>query len=310
MSGKDPLVSICCITYNHEQYIRYAIEGFLIQLTDFEYEIIIHDDASTDSTANIIRDYEEKHKELIKPIYQKVNQYSLGRKPWSEFVFPKCRGKYIALCEGDDYWTDPLKLQKQVDILEQNPTYTGIATQCKVTDGETVRVFRNYTRNTITLNDLLAGRIFHTATFMFKKVLIQNITFPIGYLSGDRLLFMVCAYFGPIYFLSDITAVYRRNEGGLSKKVDVPMMEKDISMLDWFSANFAGFPVRKLRTYILHSIISYSNKITLRDYFRYTFKMVWSAFTSLSLQNLLFVTKHLVWLPKTLYLMKKQNRIL
>ncbi len=117
---KDPLVSVCCITYNHENYIRDAIEGFLMQKTDFPFEIIIHDDASTDATADIIREYERKYPDIIKPIYQTENQYSKGEKV-TLFTFKAARGKYIALCEGDDYWIDPLKLQKQITEMEKHP---------------------------------------------------------------------------------------------------------------------------------------------------------------------------------------------
>ena len=111
-----PIVSICCITLHHEKYIRDAIEGFLMQKTSFPIEILIHDDASTDDTANIIREYEEKFPNIIKPIYQTENQYSKGISISATYQFPRALGKYIALCEGDDYWTDPLKLQKQVDF--------------------------------------------------------------------------------------------------------------------------------------------------------------------------------------------------
>jgi len=116
-----PLVSVCCITYNHEKYIRDAIEGFLMQKTTIPIEILIHDDASTDGTADIIKEYEAKCPDIIKPIYQTENQYSKGINPYPVFVYPRARGKYIALCEGDDYWIDPYKLQKQVDFLEANP---------------------------------------------------------------------------------------------------------------------------------------------------------------------------------------------
>ena len=119
-----PLVSICSITYNHAPYIRQCLDGFLMQKTSFMYEIIIHDDASTDGTAEIIKEYAEKYPNLITPIFQTENQYSKGlRGFYARFVFPKAKGKYIATCEGDDYWTDPLKLQKQVDFLEENPDF-------------------------------------------------------------------------------------------------------------------------------------------------------------------------------------------
>lgn len=119
---QEPLVSICCVTYNHEKYIRDAIESFLMQKTDFPFEIIIHDDASTDRTADIIREYEKKYPEIIKPIYQTENQYSKGVRI-SFIAFKKTKGKYIAFCDGDDYWTDPMKLQTQVTFLERNPDY-------------------------------------------------------------------------------------------------------------------------------------------------------------------------------------------
>ncbi len=118
-----PAVSICCITYNHEKYIRDALNSFLMQKTNFPIEILIHDDASTDGTANIIREYEAKYPDIIKTIYQTVNQYSQG-KDVSQFNFNRAQGKYIALCEGDDYWCDPQKLQRQFDYMESHPACT------------------------------------------------------------------------------------------------------------------------------------------------------------------------------------------
>ncbi|WP_341327602.1 glycosyltransferase [Methylotuvimicrobium sp. KM2] len=115
-----PVVSICCITYNHEIYIEDALEGFLIQETDFPFEILIHDDASTDRTADIIREYEAKYPKLIKPIYQTENQYSKGNRPNPTYNFPRARGEYIALCEGDDYWIEAQKLQIQLKALQAN----------------------------------------------------------------------------------------------------------------------------------------------------------------------------------------------
>ncbi len=116
-----PLVSICCITFNQKAYIKDCIDGFLMQKTNFNFEILIHDDASTDGTQEIISEYELKYPNLIKAILQLENQYSKGIKPLVKYIFPIAQGKYIALCEGDDYWTDPFKLQKQVDFLETNP---------------------------------------------------------------------------------------------------------------------------------------------------------------------------------------------
>ena len=138
------LVSIWCLTYNHELYIRDAIEGFLAQKTSFGYEIIIHDDASTDKTAEIIREYEQKYPNLIRGIYQEENQFGKNQ-PSIEWILElekqNCKGKYIALCEGDDYWIDAQKLQLQVDYLEAHP-------ECIMTVHDTIDMdYKNYTVN-------------------------------------------------------------------------------------------------------------------------------------------------------------------
>lgn len=118
-----PMVSITCNTYMHENFIRDAIESFLMQKTTFKVEILVHDDASTDNTADIVREYESKYPHLFRNVYQIENQYKKIPKTKKFIPRYKERGKYIARCEGDDYWTDPYKLQKQVDFLEHNPDY-------------------------------------------------------------------------------------------------------------------------------------------------------------------------------------------
>lgn len=121
---KEVMVSILCITYNHEAYIRDSLDGFIKQKTNFPFEIIVHDDASTDRTAEIIREYEKKYPEIVKPIYQKENQYSKGINILADVIYSFAFGKYIALCEGDDYWIDEHKLQKQIDYMECHPDCT------------------------------------------------------------------------------------------------------------------------------------------------------------------------------------------
>lgn len=117
------MVSIRCLAYNHEKFIRETLEGFVMQKTNFRFEAIVHDDASTDGTAEIIREYAEKYPDIIKPIYETENQYSKKDGSLFRITHEACKGKYIAFCEGDDYWTDPYKLQKQVDFLETHPDF-------------------------------------------------------------------------------------------------------------------------------------------------------------------------------------------
>lgn len=136
---ESPLVSICCITYNHEAFIRDAIEGFLIQKTDFPVEILIFDDASQDRTQEIIKEYVLKNRNIIS-FLQTENQWSKGKYGLIDWLFPAAKGKYIALCEGDDYWTDPYKLQKQVDFLEENEEYAVCFHRYKIVDNETKSV--------------------------------------------------------------------------------------------------------------------------------------------------------------------------
>ena len=121
MAAEKPMVSVYCLTYNHENYIRDCLEGFVAQKTAFPFEVIVHDDASTDRTAEIVQEYEKKYPHIFKVIYEEENQYQRHRPILRDLVLPIVRGKYIAICEGDDYWIDDQKLQDQVTILENNP---------------------------------------------------------------------------------------------------------------------------------------------------------------------------------------------
>lgn len=117
-------VSILCTVYNHEKYLRRCLDGFINQKTNFRYEAIIHDDCSTDNCKKIIEEYKKKYPDIIVPIYEKENQYSQGKDMFIDILMPKMKGKYFAICEGDDYWIDEYKLQKQYDFMENNPEYS------------------------------------------------------------------------------------------------------------------------------------------------------------------------------------------
>ena len=221
---KEVMVSVICLTYNHESYIRQCLDGFVMQKTDFAFEAIVHDDASTDHTAEIIREYEEKYPNIIKPIYQDENQFSKNSPFLETYVLPKLKGKYIALCEGDDYWTDPLKLQKQVEILDSNPNCTLCYHACKnIYEDGFVGLSRDFgtdVKNSYSFKDIVYKYSFQTATVMFRKELIFTDLlrglFSVGFSFGDNLLYMAAAHYGDVIGLTEEMSVYRRVNNGLS----------------------------------------------------------------------------------------------
>lgn len=173
-----PLVSISCITYNHALYIRECLEGFLMQKTNFPFEILIHDDASTDGTADIIREYQAEYPDLIKPILREKNLYSQGIRCINRFNIERAHGKYIALCEGDDFWTDPNKLQIQFDFMEEHPDYSFCATNFALCDElhKTFTVARplsyvceNKSQQEVCVDILLQRVLFRTASLFFRR---------------------------------------------------------------------------------------------------------------------------------------------
>jgi len=176
--SSEPLVSICCITYNHENFIREAVEGFLMQKTIFPFEIIIHDDASTDKTSEILKEYKAQYPNIIKCFYQTENQYSKGaRRIMARFTFPHARGKYTALCEGDDYWTDPLKLQKQVDYMSGHEDCNLVFTDVQLLEGTENKWYPNWasiTKDTYEFKDLAERNVITTCTVLFRNPYQNN----------------------------------------------------------------------------------------------------------------------------------------
>ncbi|MFB6317421.1 glycosyltransferase [Saccharicrinis sp. FJH54] len=224
----EPLVTIACATYNQEKYIAQTIEGFLLQKTTFKVEIIIHDDASIDDTAKIIREYQKKDAR-IKAIFQKENQHSRGVKPFVDILSQKAEGKYIAICEGDDYWTDPDKLQKQVDFLEANPDYGMVHTNHAIySEHEHKFLKRNFDapvyNDNPTFEDILLKNPVSTLTVLAKTSLIHKVIsdFPENntWKMGDFPMWLGIAHYSKIKYLPDNTAVYRVLKNSLSNQQD------------------------------------------------------------------------------------------
>ena len=218
MQSREIVVSVSCLTYNHAPYIRQCLDGFMMQKTDFAFEVLIHDDASTDGTAEIIKEYEARYPDVIKPIYEDENQWVKGRRGSAVFNFPRARGMYIALCEGDDYWMDPLKLQKQVTFLEKNKTYSMCGHNC-VIYLESTSVFKNYEigiSGTYTLNDIVTRNVYcPTLSVLFRRSAIMDEVFSKYKMMVDMSLAYHLLKYGLGYCLSDKMAVYRVHKGGV-----------------------------------------------------------------------------------------------
>lgn len=218
-----PKLSVVCITYNHERYIRQCLDGFVMQKTDFEFEILVHDDASCDGTAAIIREYERKYPGVFRCVYEKERQW--GKKDiLRDIMFPLVRGEYVALCEGDDYWTDPLKLQKQADFLDRNP-------KCSICFHPVLVMWENgeYADSVFPDEKLLAkvGHLNFPALLKRNFIQTNSVVYrwrfkneslsmiPRRIMPGDWFLHLLHAQCGEIGFLPEVMGVYRKHPGGV-----------------------------------------------------------------------------------------------
>lgn len=221
------MVTIRCIAYNQEAYIRDCLEGFVMQQTNFRFEAIVHDDASTDGTAAIIKEYAEKHPDIIKPILETENQYSKHDGSLGRIMDEHTHGKYVAYCEGDDCWIDPLKLQKQVDYLEAHPDCMLVHTDMDVKDVGTGTILHGKWKHQKNYNQInkdfgsqlipmiLAG-IYSITTLTVcarreaMEVCKKEGLIPVGkeYLMGDTPLWMALASKGSVHLIPDICACY------------------------------------------------------------------------------------------------------
>lgn len=293
-----PMVSICCITYNHELFIEDALEGFLAQETDFPIEIIIHDDASTDLTTEILREYVSAYPKLIKPVYQRVNQFSRGKRPFS-LAAKYTIGEFIALCEGDDFWTEPKKLQTQIDFLVQNPTYSASTHQCiKYYQNQLHEpsMFSATKKSNWTLDDLMFGRKYHTASLVLRGDILRQNPLPEGIVSGDKAISFLLLTYGSINYFPSVMAVYRKNLGGVSSWVTAEMMSGDLKLIPWLENINQKFPVWKYKSIVHGTICSYPSKIRLRVAIRhYLFFLFYSfSYFPKNIKEVFFIAKKLL----------------
>lgn len=223
---KNSLVSVLILAYNHEKYIDETLRGVVQQKTDFKFECYVHDDASTDSTQEIIKSYAEKYPDIIIPYFQKENQFSKGIKPLTKFIYPQLNSKYVAYCEGDDYWTDERKLSKQVGFMEKNPQYSFCChdVNMKYEQGmlEKDIFYQKPDEGNFEIKfiDEFLNHFIATPTIVAKRELIVNVPVNDNLVSGDiyTLLFLLSHANG--YYMKDKMVVKRRNLGGMTQNKD------------------------------------------------------------------------------------------
>ncbi|MBX6362195.1 MAG: glycosyltransferase, partial [Acidobacterium ailaaui] len=266
------IVSVLMITYNHERYIAQAIDSVLMQKTNFDYEIVIGEDCSTDRTREIVIEYKAKYPDKINLLLREKN---VGMIPNFIDTLKACTGKYIALLEGDDYWTDPYKLQRQVDFLEANLAYSSCAHQSFVIyqfPGKLTHYFGNINSDMdLSINDVLGSRPFHTASLVFRNSILKNSSFPQNITSGDRALYLLCASYGKIRYLSDPMCAYRKHDLGISSWVSYDLLKKDLNIIPWIIGINPKFPKYKYLSYIHLAIFSYPSSINLGPLLKHFF---------------------------------------
>lgn len=265
MTDQKTVVSICCLVYNHEKYLRKCLDGFVMQKTNFIFEVLIHDDASTDRSPEIIREYTKRYPNLFKPIYQKENQHSKRIRISCTFQYPRAQGKYLALCEGDDYWTDPLKLQKQYDAMEANPeaSFCAHRVRCVTETGE--RMEQTYPKDELNsyyskdewIRMMLKPRYpLHTSSYFFKTAIIKDKLdrMPSFYIKspvGDVPLMLLAATEGSLIYIDEEMSCYRK--GSIGSWTSRNTTEREIRVLNACSEMY--------REYNKYTDYEYSNYI-------------------------------------------------
>ncbi len=292
------LVSVCMITYNHEKFIAEAIEGVLMQETSFEYELIIANDNSPDNTYVVVKKYIDSHPKGYRIKYFK-HEKNIGMMPNALFVLDKCKGTYIANCEGDDYWTDTYKLQKQVDFLEANPDFSICSTNAYMIyeqnsfqiDFNNVIFDKSVKSHEIYGNQFLKGNCITTLTTVYRN----NIKLYPEWLHkvpiGDWCLHILNSQYGRIWFMEDITAVYRTHSGGVfSQKSQKQQLLKCINTCEILIENLPNFrkelllgqrdrllqllnigDVKNSKMYFFY-ILKYSKFLSMNDFLIITFR--------------------------------------
>jgi glycosyltransferase involved in cell wall biosynthesis len=221
---EQPIVTVWCLAYNQKDFIRDALEGFVMQKTTFPFEVIVHDDASTDGTTAIVQEYARRYPDIIKPVIETENQWQKGGLKHIINVMNENyrNGKYIAFCEGDDYWTAPQKLQQQVDFLESHAEYSMCFHSAKKKYETTARAWincENIEDRDYDATDIFVNWTVPTASVMCRREGMEfyaNLKHPERIQNYDIFIFLSCAMIGKLRGMHEQMSVYRIQGEGLT----------------------------------------------------------------------------------------------
>lgn len=256
-----PMVSVVMIAYNVAKYIGEAIESVLSQQVSFDYEIVVGEDCSKDNTREIAIAYEQKYPGKVRVIR---HAHNLGLTPNCVATHNACRGKYIALLDSDDYWTDNNKLQMQVDFLESHPEFAGSGHQSmKIYDDHSSAPtpFGETEDRVYDLTDMITHRKFHTSSLVYRREIWEKTGgIPPGISSNERAIYPMVAIFGKIKYFKESMCVYRLSGFGLSSRVDYKELETDMHMLSWLKSIDPKFPVKRFKSFLHLCAYTYGTK--------------------------------------------------
>ena len=293
-------VMIRCFSYNHSKFIVQALEGFVNQQTDFPYVCVVVDDYSTDGEQDVIKDW-IRHKCHISPVilnevfadiyivdhkdnsnctlvfYFLKENHKSQRKPKAPYIKTwKNASKYIALCEGDDYWIDPMKLQVQADFLDNHLDYSAVATQSMVIyeSGEKSHPFSKHTKDyDWELGTLVGYRPFHTATIMYRPC--EELDNHPRVYSGDISIMIILSQKGKWRLMSRCTSIYRKHSSGASSTVTLGELKRDLAGIPYYLKLNPKFPIRQYKAYLYYTFSIFPPQNKLYDILKYGLKSIW-----------------------------------
>lgn len=261
-SFEIPMVSVVTTAFNIEKFLPEAIESVLNQATNFKVEMVIGEDCSTDNTRQIALDYQKKYPEIIRVLLPESNQ---GITPNCIATHNACRGKYIALLDGDDFWISENKLQKQIDFLESNSEYSGSAHQSIVIyeDSKVKHKFGEDKDLDFEVKDTISNRKFHTSSLVYRKEIWDKVNGipPTVAVSNDRAIYPMVAVFGKIKYFKDLHCVYRKTGYGISSTAKYFQIKTELDIIPWIRKIDRNFPYVRFSSFLHYSIFTNSKSV-------------------------------------------------